>query len=172
MLPQPPLSKVQYDFVHQLTQHKVQFIVIGGKAVQANGVLHRETRDLDILLGPSPENIDRFAGMLKKFGVAPPVGHPHWASALGSPNRLFQYPDQQRKEIDILTSIDGIDFHGCLQRSVAVPFHEQEMQVACRDDMVRMKGISAQSGNDPIAIEKDIADIESLLKIPPLHLPI
>ena len=161
MKSQSALSELQSIFVELLARRNIKYLVIGGKAVQANGVETRQTKDLDILLGPTQENITAFGAALSKFRQ-PPQEIKSWEAWLSVPNRLLQYPGPHDKELDILTSIDGIDFAECWGRSIAVEFGKQKMQVASRSDTIAMKHIAIATGNDPAAKAQDLADIEAL----------
>jgi len=59
-----------------LAEHQVEYIVIGGLAVQAYG--HpRTTQDLDLLPEPSSENLERLRAALTELGAGPVgTGHP------------------------------------------------------------------------------------------------
>ncbi|MDP2927248.1 MAG: hypothetical protein Q8N80_00365 [Candidatus Omnitrophota bacterium] len=52
------------DILREFQKHKIQYIVIGGIAVNLHGAL-RSTADLDILLEMSEDNLKRFLVILK-----------------------------------------------------------------------------------------------------------
>jgi hypothetical protein len=52
-----------------LSGHGVDYVVIGGVAVQVHGH-RRTTKDLDLMPAPSPENYRRLAAALEKAGRA------------------------------------------------------------------------------------------------------
>ena len=54
------------DILREFQKQKVQYIVIGGVAVNLLGAL-RSTADLDVLLEMSESNIKRFLAVLKKY---------------------------------------------------------------------------------------------------------
>jgi len=53
------------DILREFQKHKIQYIVIGGIAVNLHGAL-RSTADLDILLEMSEDNLKRFLVILKR----------------------------------------------------------------------------------------------------------
>jgi hypothetical protein len=59
--PSQPLDA--YQLVASLTGHKVDFVVIGGVALQAHGHV-RTTLDLDVIAAWTPENMRRLAAAL------------------------------------------------------------------------------------------------------------
>lgn len=52
------------DILREFQKHKIQYMVIGGIAVNLHGAL-RSTADLDILLEMSEDNLKRFLAILK-----------------------------------------------------------------------------------------------------------
>jgi hypothetical protein len=119
-----------------LNEHKVDFVLIGGLAVQTHG--HpRTTQDIDLVPEPSAENLTRLRAALTALG-ARPVG------AQGpSPVRI---PPSGVLELD--TDAGGIDVH--LDPAGAAPYPELRARalevrldipvlVAGRDDLIAMK---------------------------------
>ena len=51
-----------------LADHQVDFVIIGGFALSAHGVV-RGTKDVDIVPDPQPENIRRLAGALRALNA-------------------------------------------------------------------------------------------------------
>lgn len=51
-----------------LAQHRVDFVIIGGFALSAHGVI-RGTKDIDIVPDPRPENIRRLAAALRALNA-------------------------------------------------------------------------------------------------------
>src|SRR3990172_7352874 len=82
-----------------------EFLIVGAHALSAHGY-PRATGDLDIWVRPTKENADRVWLALEQFGA--PRRH-LTRDDLCTPDTVFQIgvPPQR---IDILTSIDGVDF--------------------------------------------------------------
>ena len=55
------------ELLEQLVAHEISFVLVGGLAVNAWGYV-RGTRDVDLVPDPSPENLDRLAGLLTELG--------------------------------------------------------------------------------------------------------
>ena len=51
-----------------LADHRVEFVIIGGFALSAHGVI-RGTKDIDIMPDPQPENISRLAAALRALSA-------------------------------------------------------------------------------------------------------
>lgn len=164
MVTQPPLPEPQELFARMLLRYGVEFLVIGGRAVQAHGVVGRTTSDLDVLLVQHPMNAVLLGAFLTQQAPSPP-GFATWAEAAMAPNKLFLYPSTDAKQVDVLTSIDGVDAQACFSRAVAVQFGSCRLPVASRDDLIRMKQVSMSSGNVPAAHERDRLDIEALRQL-------
>ena len=99
------LAKDFEDFVHLLTKHTVEYMIVGGYALGFHGN-PRSTGDLDIWIKISVANATKMIAVLNDFGV----------SSMGFKKQDFLksgfitqigYPPIR---IDILNSIDGIDF--------------------------------------------------------------
>ena len=57
------------DFVRQLNQHRVEYMVVGGYALAFHGK-PRHTGDLDIWINISEKNAARILNVLMDFGLA------------------------------------------------------------------------------------------------------
>jgi hypothetical protein len=62
----PPLQAEL--MLRQLAEHLVEFVIIGGFALSAHGVI-RGTKDIDIVPDPRPENVKRLAAALRALGA-------------------------------------------------------------------------------------------------------
>jgi hypothetical protein len=54
--------------LRQLHDAEIEYILIGGLAVNAWGVI-RSTKDVDICPAPDPQNLERLAALLRRLGV-------------------------------------------------------------------------------------------------------
>ena len=99
------LNKNFNDMLSALSAAGAEFLIVGAHALSAHGY-PRATGDLDIWVRPTKENADRVWLALEQFGA--PRRH-LTRDDLCTPDTVFQIgvPPQR---IDILTSIDGVDF--------------------------------------------------------------
>lgn len=67
-MPERPLD-LQQMFA-ALAEHRIDYVVIGGVAVQVHGH-RRTTRDLDVIPAPDEENLDRLANALRELEAHP-----------------------------------------------------------------------------------------------------
>lgn len=139
------------QILRALAQHAVDYVIIGGIAVQTHG--HpRTTQDLDIVPEPSAENLGRLADALQSLG-ARPVGE--------SEPRPVSIPMTGVLELD--TDVGGLDLH--LDPPGAAAYEDLSARalrleldgpvlVAGLDDLISMK----RAGGRPI----DRSDIIAL----------
>lgn len=93
------------DILSAFCAEGVEFLLVGAYALAAHG-LPRATGDIDLWIGTSGDNPARVRLALARFGA--PVDQLS-LSELSRPNLVFQIGVVPRR-IDVLTSIDGVDF--------------------------------------------------------------
>ena len=102
-------------FVDACAEHGVRCRVVGGYALAAHG-FPRNTKDLDVWVEPTAENAERLLAALSAFGFGSlDLGIDDFAE----PGHVIQlgYPPVR---IDLLTSIDGVEFAEAHDRSAPV----------------------------------------------------
>ena len=100
--------KVEKDYeelLSLLNKNKVKYSIIGAFAVGFYGK-PRYTKDMDILVEPSPKNAKRIVNALKEFGFGSLELSEKDFTKKGSIIQLGYEPVR----VDILTSIEGCDF--------------------------------------------------------------
>jgi hypothetical protein len=103
------------DLLGCLFAAEARFLIVGGYAVAAHGHV-RATKDLDIWVEATPDNANRVIEALVAFGAplqdlqATDLARPHYGFMMGLPPR----------RVDVLTSIDGIDFADAWPRRIHV----------------------------------------------------
>lgn len=100
--------------LRSLAEHRVDYVLIGGLAVQTHGHT-RMTNDVDLIPAPDPENLARLADALSDVG-----------SQDGNVNVLHEVPG-------------GVLFEDLRDRALAIDLDGLQIQVASRDDLIRMK---------------------------------
>ena len=137
------------DFLTLLNQHQVHYLIVGGYAVAVHG--HpRYTKDLDVWVEVSPENAEKLIRALQDFGFGS-LGLTE-ADFLSS-DRVVQlgYPPNR---IDLLTSIDGVEFGMCYHDRLSVEMQGLMLSFIDLENLRRNKRASGRF--------QDLADLENL----------
>ena len=143
------LNKDFKEFVELLNSADVEYLVVGGYALAAHG--HpRYTGDLDIWIRTSPSNVDRLLEVLTRFGFG---GLGLTAKDFLKPDSIVQlgYPPVR---IDLLTSIDGVEFEQSYQNRVVMNVGGTNLSIIGVNDFRANKRAAGRA--------QDIADLESL----------
>ena len=137
------------EFVELFVANDVRFLIVGGYAVAAHG-LPRYTGDLDAWVWVSSGNASRIIRSLEAFGFA---GLGLTEDDFSQPDRVVQlgYPPYR---IDILTSIEGVEFDEAWSRRVVLDLDGVLVPFIGRDDLLTNKRVASRP--------QDIADVERL----------
>jgi len=137
------------EFVELLNKNNVKYLIVGGYAVALHG--HpRYTKDLDIWIGVNESNAEKLISVLKEFGFDALGLKSEDFLTSGNVIQLGQPPNR----IDLLTSVDGVDFDSCYESKVKVNI---EGMLANFIDLENLKINKKASGR-----HQDLADIENL----------
>lgn len=137
------------EFAALLNSNKAEYLVVGGYALAAYG--HpRYTGDLDFWIGTAPANADKVLLALAQFGFA---GMDISKQDLTTPDRVIQlgFPPGR---IDLLTSIDGVDFVPCYQRRWLFKLDGVDLNFIALEDFKTNKKATGR--------HQDVADLELL----------
>ncbi len=145
------MLKDHKELLSVLNAHKVDYLVVGGHAVNAHGV-PRSTKDLDVLIRPEHPNSERVFAALAEFGV--PLGPATEADFREGAGQVFQIGVEPSR-IDILQSIDGVAFEDAWRHRVeAAVDGELSAPFLGRDELIRNKQSTGRI--------RDLADVEEL----------
>lgn len=137
-----------------LDAHKVEYVVIGGIAVQVHGHV-RMTNDVDLIPSPTRSNMECLAAALRDLEarVLNP-GSEHLAiDAQMLPRATLWQLATRHGDIDVLHDAPGATpFPQLHQRALLVALGDLTIPIAGRDDLIQMKRASGR----PIDLE-DIA---------------
>lgn len=101
------------EFFESLNRNDVRYLVVGGYAVAFHGY-PRYTKDIDVWIEATTDNVQRLIQALRDFGFG----------ALGLQERDFLEPGytiqlgRPPNRIDLLTSVHGVDFPVCLEQGL------------------------------------------------------
>jgi hypothetical protein len=125
-----------------LAAHSVDYVVIGGLAVQAHG--HpRTTQDLDLVPEPTKENRVRLAAALSELG-ARPVGAARGTAPLSIPEAGVLELDTDAGGIDVHAAPPGAAAYPQLRSRAMVIQLDVPVAVASRDDLIAIKRASGR----------------------------
>jgi hypothetical protein len=102
--PNDALNPDFLDFIEVMNAKKVDFILIGGYAVGAYGVV-RATVDIDFLYRRTEDNVERLCQALREFGAPGVVVN---AAVLLQPDTVTMFGAPPHR-IDLLSSISGVE---------------------------------------------------------------
>jgi hypothetical protein len=141
------------DLLAEFAREKVSYAVIGGYAV-GHHAKPRATKDLDLLVSPSGDNLERVGRALGQFGAAPNVVA---AVKKLAPTEVV-YLGVPPVRIDILRSADGIDdVDATLSRAVRATLGDLAVPILALDDLVANKRAAGRP--------QDLADVALLEKV-------
>jgi hypothetical protein len=151
------LLPYQQDFLKALNRAGVEYLVIGGKAMQAHR-FNRESFDLDVWVSNDIANARRLNPILTARTKFPPG---HRASDLTVPGRMIQIRNQHGQHIvDVLTSIGELDFAAAYANKMRILVYRMFVPVAAIEDLILTKEVSQATTEDRTLAERDGRDIE------------
>ena len=137
------------EFLRLLNAHKVEYLLIGGYAVNYHGY-PRATADMDVWIAVHPTNAARVVAALREFGFDLPDLSPE----------LFLHPWQIIRlgmppfRIEIATTISGVSFAECYAGRVHDTLDGVPVDLIGLDQLKRNKKASGR--------HQDLADLEHL----------
>lgn len=146
------VEKDYEDLLRLLNEHNVRYCIIGSYALAFYSV-PRYTKDIDVLIGRGVENAQRVIDPLNDFGFES-LGLT--ADDLIQEGNIIQL-GYEPVRIDIITSIEGIEFSAVWQNREKGPFGDQEVNFIGLEDLIRTKQMSDRT--------QDMADLEVLLPL-------
>jgi len=139
------------DILSIFNEEKVEYLVIGAYALAAHG-LPRATGDIDLWINRSERNVRGVWGALVRFGA--PLSDLKEID-LGSPDMVCQIGVAPNR-IDILTSIDGVEFDDAWKQRVEVNIEGLSVFVLSKAHLITNK--------KAVGRPQDLADIDRLEK--------
>ncbi len=137
------------EFLQLLNSKKIEYLVVGGYAVIYHGYL-RSTGDMDIWIAISKENAGKTVEALQEFGFNQPDIKEDLFLEEKSNIRIGIPPLQ----IEILTTIDGVEFSRCYQNRNVINIDGIEVNIISREDLKTNKKASGR--------HRDLDDVEHL----------
>ena len=145
----PLLTDDFREFLRLLNANRVEYLLVGGYAVGLHGY-PRATVDLDVWVGATPGNAQRVLASLREFGFDLPALESRLFTDPRSIVRLGVAPFR----IEVMTSIDGVEFEACRARAVEFEVDDVRVPVISLADLKVNKRAAGR--------HKDLADLENL----------
>ena len=143
------LPKDFKELLQLLNSKKVEYLVVGGYAVALYGY-PRATGDMDIWIALSKDNAHKTVEALKEFGFNTPQLTEELFLEKEKNIRMGNPP----LRIEILTSIDGVEFTECYRSKNTVTIDDIIINFISLEDLKKNKKASGR--------HQDLADIENL----------
>lgn len=149
------------ELFQALARHGVEYVTVGGVAIQAHGA-QRFTRDLDVVIAMSKDNLDRLAAALSAVDAR--ILGPDGRRSRATPNAAMLASGDQWHLVTSFGRLDVLalpvhlgSFADMRARAHDVPLGDVTVPIAHRDDLLRMKRASGR----PQDLE-DVRLLESL----------
>jgi predicted nucleotidyltransferase len=124
-----------------LFEHKVEYVLIGGLAVQTHGHV-RTTNDADLFPAPDPANLERLAAALRELDARvlnPGREDTEVDAGMLSRATIWQFATREGG-IDVMHEVPGGDpYIDLSERALHVELGEVDVPVVDLDDLIRMK---------------------------------
>ena len=137
------------DILSLLSESKVKFLLVGAYAMAVHGY-PRSTMDIDLWVMPDPKNALLVIQALENFGAPISDLSP---KDLEKEGLIFQIGVAPCR-IDIITSVDGLQFEDAFTHSVLIDIEEIPIHVLSIQDLIINKRATGRS--------KDLVDAETL----------
>ena len=139
------------DFLTALESSHAEYLVVGGWAVSIHAE-PRYTKDLDLFIGPSPENLQRVVHALGEYGA--PKGLVDEVASMTVEEFVFFGVPPAR--IDLLRAIPGVEFAQAWSRRKTLVWKQTKVNVLGFDDLCAAKKAAGR--------RKDLDDLATLRK--------
>lgn len=133
------LPKDFKEFLRLLNSKSIEYLVVGGYAVAFHGY-PRATGDIDIWIAISPDNARKMVKTLKEFGFNLPELQETLFLEKEKNIRMGNPP----LRIEILTSIDGVEFSECYKNKQTVLIDDVKVNFISLEDLKKNKKISGR----------------------------
>ena len=127
------------QFIELLNKNEVSYLVVGGYAFAIHA-FPRFTNDIDILILIEDTNADKLIKVLSEFGFN---SLEFKKEDFLSSNKIIQLGNPPYR-INILTSIDGVDFNEAWDRKIVAKYGDQNIYFISKEDLIKNKTASGR----------------------------
>ena len=122
------------DVVEVLVREQPEYAVIGAFALSVYGAVRAST-DVDVLLQVPFERLENLQAPIRALGFRTTL---HRGEAEDPVRGLLVVNDAFGNQVDLLGGLKGLDHH-VFSRTIDVPFEDQVLKFAGREDFIAMK---------------------------------
>jgi len=153
------------DLLQSLSDEQVQYVLVGGLAVQLHGFL-RSTFDIDLVLAMNDENLVRFITVANRYGLVPSIPVPldalrnasqidQWHREKGMLAFALREPQIGGSVVNVLVRPE-VPFDRLMANAVVGELFARQVWIASIDDLLTMKRIANRPKDqlDVVALEK------------------
>lgn len=141
------------EFLRLLNKHKVNYLLIGGVAVNLHGY-HRSTGDFDVFVSTTLENKQKLVAAIEEFGYDPQDYEERKIDEI----TMFTLGERDGKgHIELTNRIAGITFDEAFQRVQIKEVEGISVKFFHYDDLIKSKLAAGRF--------KDLSDVENLQQI-------
>ncbi len=137
------------ELLRVLNETRVRYLVVGGYAY-SHYQSPRNTKDLDIWVEANPENAIKTWTALKQFGA--PLADMKVEDFASQ--RFIYHMGLEPNRIDVLTTIDGVDFGSAWRNRERTVYERVPMLLISKDDLIKAKLAAGRP--------QDLLDVEML----------
>lgn len=137
------------DILSAFENAAVEYLLVGAYALAAHGY-PRATGDIDLWIKPGRNNAQRVMQALRRFGA--PLSQIN-REDFETPDTVFQIGVSPRR-IDILTSIEGVDFESAWANRMHIELEGIAIPVLSRSHLIKNK--------KALGRPQDLADVQRL----------
>ena len=137
------------DFIKLLNQYEVEYMIIGGYAMAFHG-RPRYTGDLDIWINISESNAKKMLKVLEEFGFS----SLNFREEDFMKENLINQIGYPPLRIDILTSIDGINFNDAYPQRQVIIIEDFSANYIGLNELIQNKNASGR--------QQDLVDVKTL----------
>jgi predicted nucleotidyltransferase len=145
--------------LEDLNRAGVRYVLIGGIALIRHGVV-RATRDVDAVVAPDVDNVERIRGLIDEWGATRPDGSPVPADTLAPGRRI--HLATPHGDLDLLAELASpLTFDEMLARAETRRVDGVESPICSLGDLVALKRIAGreQDGVDLRRLEEAHGDL-------------
>ncbi len=138
------------EFIKVLYKHKVECMLVGGYAYVMH-VEFRYTKDLDVWVKPTPENLERLNDASQEF-LGQRFDVAEILAVFNSDKLGFKLCGVEPLMIEVLLQVQGSDFDNAIKHAMMLKFNDVQLHVIHSDDQIRNKRAAGRL--------RDLADVE------------